>query len=274
MSIYEQIAEIESSGGTVAIATIIRSRGSVPRHVGSKMLIFPDGRTEGTIGGGEMESKVVGEAMQAFRDGRSRVLEYAFRDPEKGDVGVCGGEVEVFVEPLRNRPTLLVVGIGHVGRAVLHLGKWLGFRVVAADDREEFATPEMAPEADWIIDRPVQDAVGEIGINADTYVVLTTRGVDIDVACLPALLQSSARFIGVIGSRRRWETTAQTLKGQGISEEEIQRVQSPVGLDINAETPEEIALSIFAQIIQTRRGGSGETMAHAPKLIADRGGVE
>jgi xanthine dehydrogenase accessory factor len=264
MTLYQRLAELERVGGEAALATVTRARGSVPRQAGSKMIVYPDGRIEGTIGGGEMERRVIEEAMAAIRDGRPRLLHYTLSDPKEGDPGVCGGEVEVFVEPLQPRPTVLVVGAGHVGKAVAHLAHWLGFRVVVSDDRPDFATPQAVPEADETITCALRDLPQRAAIDSQSYLVLTTRGVPVDVEGLPALLETPAAYIGVIGSRRRWETTVKELREAGISEGDLARITSPMGLEIRAETPEEIAVSILAEIIRLRRGGTGEAMRHDP----------
>jgi xanthine dehydrogenase accessory factor len=163
--------------------------------------------------------------------------------------------VDVFVEPVGRRATIVVVGGGHVGQAVLHLARWLGFRTVVCDDRAEFGSAEAAPDADQAIVCPMGELASHLSITLDTYLVLTTRGVPLDVEALPALLASPAAYIGVIGSRKRWETTAHELRAKGITPESLERVVSPMGLELNAETPEEIALSILA-----RRGASGQPM--------------
>lgn len=264
MGLYERLAEIERRGLAAALATVIQTRGSVPRHPGSKMLIFPDGAIEGTIGGGELENRVIEEGIQALADGKTRFVTYAFNDPERGDPGVCGGEMEVFVEPMRPRPTLIVVGAGHVGQAVAHLARWLGFRLVVNDDRLEFATADAIPDADEYITCLLEALPEQTMIDDQTYIVLTTRGVPVDVAGLPALLKTPAAYIGVIGSKRRWETSVKELMEMGLDEEKIRRVTSPIGLELGAETPEEIAISIMAEIIMLQRGGTGEAMAHTP----------
>jgi len=264
MTLFERLAEIEREGRMAALAIVVRARGSVPRQAGSKMIVHPDGRIEGTVGGGEMEGRVIGEALAAIRDGKSRLLHYTLSQPGEGDPGVCGGEVEVFVEPLRPRPTVVVVGGGHVGSAVAHLAHWLGFRVAVCDDRPEFATPEAVPGADVYIPCDLKDLPGRLPIDSQTYLVLSTRGVPVDVAGLPALIATQAAYIGVIGSRRRWETTAQELRGAGLTDKDLARVTSPMGLEIHAETPEEIAVSILGEIIRLQRGGSGEPMRHGP----------
>lgn len=262
MSLYERIAQVVGEGGAAAVATVIRARGSVPRHEGSKMLVFPDGQIEGTIGGGEMESRVIEVAESVILEGKTQILKYQFQDPSQGDPGVCGGEIEVFVEPIAPKASVLVVGAGHVGLALAGLAHWLGFRVVVSDDRPGFATPEALPDADEVIECEVSALPERARINSRTYVVLTTRGVPVDLAGLPPLLETPAPYIGVIGSRRRWETCAKELLEMGVAEAAIQRVTSPIGLELNAETPEEIAVSIMAEIIMLRRGGTGEPMAH------------
>jgi xanthine dehydrogenase accessory factor len=173
-------------------------------------------------------------------------------DPQRGDPGVCGGQVEIFVEPLQPKPTLLVIGMGHVGKAVTDLGKWLGFRVAVSDDRPEFCTPENVPEADEYLSMPIAELPNHLKITPWTCIVLTTRSVDLDVPGLPALLATPAAYIGLIGSKRRWATTKAQLIDKGVSEEVLSRVRSPMGLEISAETPQEIAVSILAEIIQVR----------------------
>ncbi len=230
------------------------------------MLIFPDGRIEGTVGGGDLENQVIRAALETLDGGAPKALHYEFRDIEQGDVGVCGGEMEVFVEAVRPSPTVVVVGGGHVGSSVAHLASWLGFHVVVSDDRPEFATPEAVPSADEHILTSLAELPDKINITSETYVMLTTRGVPIDVEGLPPLLDSEAGFIGVVGSKRRWDTCAKQLAEQGVPQGKIDRVVSPMGLELNAETPEEIAVSMLAEIIMLRRGGSGEHMAHDPEV--------
>ena len=260
MAIYSAIAQLEQSGEHGALCTIIRSRGSTPRHQGSKMLVYADGRFTGTVGGGEIESRVLREALAAMQDGQSRLLSYDMVNPQEGDPGVCGGTVEVFVEPVIPRPLVLVVGGGHVGKAVAHLARWLNFRVAVSDDRVEFCTPEANPDADVFLPIPMAEIPGQIKITPQTYIILTTRGVSVDIVGLPGLLDSPAAYLGVIGSKRRWALTRKALIEAGISEEKINRVVSPIGLELNAETPEEIAVSIMAEIIMLRNGGSGRPM--------------
>jgi xanthine dehydrogenase accessory factor len=248
-TIYQSLAELERKNELAVLCTVVRSRGSTPRRASSKMLVYPDGSLLGSVGGGEMEGRVIAEAMLAMQDGKPRLVEYNMSDPSQGDPGVCGGQMEIFVEPLLPKPTLVLVGAGHVGKAVVHLARWLGFKVAVSDDRPEFCTPEAVPEADEYYPLPLAELTKHLSVNPWTYFVLTTRSVDIDVPGLPLLLASPAAYIGVIGSRRRWATTRQQLLDKGVPEKTLERIHSPMGLELRAETPEEIAVSILAEII-------------------------
>ena len=200
-----------------------------------------------------MEARVIDEAQGALRDGRTRVLEFDLVDPAAGDPGVCGGTMTVYVEPHMPEPSILVVGCGHVGRAVIDLAHWLGFTVVALDDRDELARAEEIPNADVVIGGDLNDAVSKAGINSSTHVVVVTRNTDVDTAVLPALLESTAASIGVMGSSRRWATTRARLLESGVADTALDAVLAPIGLELNAETPEEIAVSILGEIVRLRR---------------------
>jgi xanthine dehydrogenase accessory factor len=260
-SIYQALAELEQTHEPAALCTVVKSEGSTPRHVGSKMLVYADGRFLGTVGGGDLEHRVMDEAWMALADGQARHLHYNMADPARGDPGVCGGQVEVFVEPILPPPLLVVIGAGHVGKAVAHLAKWLGFRVAVNDDRAEFCTPQMVPDADAFYPGTMDQLPSQVKIDARTYLVLTTRGSSVDVAGLAPLLDSPAAYIGIIGSRRRWATTVKGLKEKGVPDETIARVHSPMGLELQAETPEEIAVSIMAEVLMVRDKGTGRKMS-------------
>jgi xanthine dehydrogenase accessory factor len=259
-SIFKALSELELAHQPAALCTVVKTSGSTPRHSTSKMLVYPDGRILGSVGGGELESRVREEALASLQDGRSRLLTYNMADPSRGDVGVCGGQVEVFVEPILPAPMVVVVGGGHVGKAVAHLARWLGFRVAVSDDRPEFCTPESNPDADEFYPIPMAELPLHLNITGQTSLILATRGSNVDVAGLPALLETQAVYIGVIGSRKRWAETVKKLNEFGISDEQLKRVQSPIGLGIGAETPEEIAVSIMAEVLMLRGGGTGKQM--------------
>ena len=260
-SIYSLVAELEESGDSGALCTIVSSKGSTPRRAGSKMLVHQDGSIMGTVGGGELENRVRLAALEAMSKGNPIALSYNMTDMSRGDPGICGGQVEVYVEPILPAPTVVVIGGGHVGKAVAHLAKWLGFMVVVSDDRPEFCTRKSNPDADRFLPVTMSEIPKRMKVNPSTYLVLTTRGVDVDVKGLPALLDTPAAYIGVIGSRRRWTTTVKQLEKSGIAKSTIKRIHSPIGLDLNAETPEEIAVSILSEIIMVRNGGGGKTMS-------------
>jgi xanthine dehydrogenase accessory factor len=259
-TIYQAVAEVQRNSQAAALCTVVKSEGSTPRHVGSKMLVYADGRFIGTVGGGELEHRVHDEACKAIGDRRARLLRYNMAEPARGDPGVCGGQVEVFVEPIVPAATVVVVGGGHVGKAVAHLAKWLQFRVVISDDRAEFCNMEAVPDADEFYLCDMQELPSKLNIDSQSYLILTTRGSSVDVAGLPALLASKAAYIGVIGSQRRWATTVKDLEASGTLVEDLARVRSPVGLELQAETPEEIAVSIMAEILMLRGQGTGKAM--------------
>ena len=259
-SIYQALSELDKNNESAALCTVVKSEGSTPRHVGSKMLVYPVGLFIGTVGGGELESRVIKAALESLKSGNAQTLSYTMADPSRGDPGVCGGTVEVFVEPILPPAMIVVIGGGHVGKAVVHLAKWLGFRVAVSDDREEFCNPESVPGADAYYPVEMGKITEHLKVTRQTYLVVTSRGSGIDAAGLPSLLDSNAAYIGVIGSKRRWLTTVKELKKQGISDEKIARVHSPMGIELNAETPEEIAVSIMAEILMLRDKGTGRLM--------------
>ena len=224
------------------------------------MLVYPDGIFTGTVGGGELENRVIKAALEAIQNGQAQTLSYTMADPSRGDPGVCGGQVEVFVEPILPVPTLLVIGAGHVGKAVVHLAKWLGFHVVVNDDRAEFCTPEATPGADAYYPVPMAELPNQLTVTKQTFIVVTSRGSGVDAAGLPNLLKCESAYIGVIGSKRRWATTVKALKELGVEDALIEKVHSPIGLELQAETPEEIAVSILAEILMIRDQGSGKPM--------------
>lgn len=258
--IFQAVLQTQDEGQDIALATVIKTSGSVPRRAGSKLLIWADGRILGTVGGGKMESLVIEAGQQALREGKTQILNYQFADPESGDVGVCGGTADVFVEPLLAIPTVLVVGCGHVGKAVAELAKWLGFRVIVSDDRAETCSEEHIPGMDEYVIALPGELVDRIAISSQTYIAAMTRGQEIDLALLPSVVDSPARYIGLIGSRRRWALTADALRERGWTDEQFARIHAPVGLELGAETPNEIAASILAEIIMIRRGGDGQPM--------------
>ena len=266
---FEEISEAQRRGQPVVLCTVVATRGSVPRHAGAKMLVRADGTFTGTIGGGEMEMRTLRAALEVMHARVPRLVRFALQNPDAGDAGVCGGEVEIFLDPITVRPTLLVIGAGHVGRALVHLGRWLGFRVVISDDRADHCSPGAVPGADEYLCTPMAEVPRKCAIDSQTWIVMPTRGMPLDVEGLPHLLDTPFAYLGVIGSRRRWITARRELEARGFPREKLDRVRSPMGLEFNAETPEEIALSVLAEIVMLRNGGSGAPMQAQP--VADDG---
>ena len=263
-SLLNSLLQAQQSGTALVLATVVRTRGSVPRHAGAKMLVYADRRTLGTIGGGEMEARVIEEALAALADGQPRMITYALVDPQRGDPGVCGGEMEIYMEPYLPPATVFVVGCGHVGKAVAELAHWLGYRVVVSDDRDALASAENIPDADVYLPGPIEEVLGQFTIHENCRIVVVTRNVAVDRRVLPLLLQSPAPYIGVMGSRRRWAHTRMLLLEDGVDPAALDRCHSPLGLALNAESPAEIALSIMAEITMLRHGGDGQRMAQEP----------
>ena len=251
-SVIPELADAIRAGEPVVLATVVRTSRSVPRRAGSKMLIYADGRTVGTGGGGEMEHRVTLEAAAALAGGKPRLVEYSLVDPSDGDPGVCGGNVDIYLEPYMPKPTLFLIGAGHVGRAVASLGDWLGFDIVVWDDRADMV--DEIEHAATSLSGAIAEAIEAHPIGEDTSVVVVTRNVALDLEILPLVLASPARYIGLMGSNRRWEATRAGLAQAGVAQAELDRVQTPIGVEIQAETPEEIAVSIMAAVIADRRG--------------------
>lgn len=251
LELYEEMARLARQGEAFALATVVADSGSSPRKAGAKMLVRGDGTALGTVGGGRIEQETIEAAVDSLADGRPYSLEFVLTE-EHGYA--CGGSMSVFIEPQGRRPLLVMFGAGHVGRAVTALAHGCGFRVVVVDERSDCAVTALLPGADEIICSPVAAAFGRLALTAESAVVIATPGHLYDFDAVRGCLAGPAGFIGLLGSRRKREALLKTLEEEGFSEEQRQRVVTPVGLDIGAQTPEEIAVSIVAQLIARRRG--------------------
>jgi len=234
----------------VVVATIVATAKSVPRHAGAKMLIYTDGSTSGTVGGGQVEALIRADAITAIEQGSTLLKHYSLEDPERGDPGICGGTMTVSLEPYMPPHTIYVIGCGHVGRAVVDLAHWLGYRTIATDDRPELASVEAMPNADVRLVGSLDEAMAAEAIGEHTSVVVVTRSHEMDVEIVPALLGTPARYIGVMGSKRRWAATRDRLIEGGVDAAAIDRIHVPIGMNIGAETVEEIAVSIMSEVIE------------------------
>ncbi len=246
----EFIVDEGRAGRRAALATVVRTDRSVPRRTGASMVIRADGSTNGSVGGGEMEARVVRAALECMRDGVPRLVNYRLIDPASGDPGVCGGEVDVYVEPYMASPTLFIIGAGHVGRAVAELATWSGWAAHVWDDRDGLTTD--LPDGATGHSADLNEALAST-IDERSAIVIVTRNVSVDVELLPTVLATSARYIGVMGSGRRWSTTRDLLIAKGVTEAALERISTPIGLEIGAETPEEIAISILAEVVREQQ---------------------
>jgi xanthine dehydrogenase accessory factor len=255
LQIYEEIIRLTRVGETFALATVTENSGSSPRKAGAKMLVRENGTTLGTVGGGRVEVETTQAARAALEDGIPRSLSFVLTE-EHGFA--CGGGMTVYVEPCCSVPQLVMFGAGHVGRAVAALGKNCGFRVTVVDERPECTDRDALPFVDEIICCPVGDAFGRLQLNGESFVIIATPGHVCDFAAVRGALATEVGFIGLLGSRRKLETLLHTLEEEGFSPEQRKRIVTPVGLEIGAETPEEIAVSIIGQLVRERRKHDAE----------------
>ena len=255
MDIYEEIVALRQQGRRGAIATIVNVRGSVPSFETAKMLVRDDGSIVGTIGGGCVEAEVWQAARDVMENERPRTLTFNLNQNPKYDTGlVCGGTLDIFVEPVLPAATLYIFGAGHVAYSLYRSAKVAGFDVNVIDDRESYANRERFPEAKEVIAEDFDQAMARLSPNETSYIVIVTRGHRDDMRMLRWAVQTRARYVGMIGSKRKTITIFRELLKEGIAEKLFERVHAPVGLDIGAITPEEIAVSITAELIAMRRG--------------------
>ena len=251
-------------GETVALVTIVRTQGSTPQRVGAKMLVYGDGRTVGTIGGGCYEADALGKARAVLDSGKPALVSYELSDDLAQETGlICGGRMDVFVEPLQPAPRLVVIGAGHVGQQVARLAAHVGFRVQVVDDREKFASAERFPDAEvTVADLP--DWLHRAELPPSAFVVIVTRGHRHDLDALRALVARDLRYLGLIGSRAKVARLFDALAAESMPPECLERVHAPIGLDIGAVTPTEIAVSIVAELIGVRHGRLSTDRAASP----------
>ena len=252
----EEILKIKEEGKSAVLATIIGTKGSTPREVGAKMLILENGKILGTIGGGCLEAEVWQEAMKIIKEEKPRTVHFDLTGKKAEDSGmICGGVMDIYIEPIVPAPRAYIFGGGHISLFVAKIGKMTGFEVVVIDDRPQFANRERLPDADEVIAEEFELALPKLKVNRSHYLVIVTRGHAYDLEVLEWAVKTQARYVGMIGSRRKIQIVYTSLKEKGIPPEALERVHAPIGLDIGALTPEEIAVAIVAEMIQERRRG-------------------
>jgi xanthine dehydrogenase accessory factor len=256
VDIYEEIVKLRHDGRRGALATIINVRGSIPSFQSAKMLVRDDGSILGTIGGGCVEAEVWQAAREVMEQERPQTLTFNLNHDPKYDTGlVCGGTLEVFVEPILPPASLYIFGAGHVAVNLYKAALLAGFDVTVADDRERYANRERFPEAREVYAEDFEKVCQRLSPRENDYLVIVTRGHRDDLRVLRWAVETPSRYLGMIGSERKWITIAEELEQEGIAREKLERIHSPVGLDIGAITPEEIAIAIVAQMIAVRRQG-------------------
>jgi xanthine dehydrogenase accessory factor len=254
MDLYEEIVKLRREGRRGAVATIVNVRGSVPSFETAKMLVRDDGSIVGTIGGGCVEAEIWQAAREVMENEKPRTLTFNLNQDPKFDTGlVCGGTLDIFVEPILPPALLYIFGAGHVSVNLCEVARNAGFDVTVVDDRESYANRERFPEAREIIAEDFDRAMARLSPGESAYLVIVTRGHRDDMRVLRWAVQTRARYIGMIGSKRKTITIFQELTKEGLSPELFERVHAPVGLDIGAITPEEIAVAITAELIAARR---------------------
>jgi xanthine dehydrogenase accessory factor len=253
--VFAAVADALERGEPAALVTIVATHGSTPQRVGAKMLVYADGRIVGTIGGGCYENDAFWKAREAITNRRPQLLHYELADDFAQETGlICGGQMDVYIEPIEPSPELYIIGAGHVGFHLARLAHEVGFRVTVVDDREKFANAERFPTAENVVVDDIPEWVGRAHLPPHAYAVIVTRGHTNDLEALRALAPHDLRYLGLIGSRAKVARIFDALKGDGMPDEQLQRVHAPIGLDIGAVTPQEIAVSILAELIAVKHG--------------------
>jgi len=260
--IYEKLAELLRNDQKVAVATVVDTGGSHPRDLGAKMLILPNGEGIGTVGGGKVEQMVMEDAVSGMEKGAPFSKHYSLTPESQGGVGMeCGGDILVFFEYPQLPSTLLVCGAGHIAHSLVPMADMAGFSVVVADPRPEFATRERFPDAREVVCISMDDPALRRKVDKNTHVVIITHQHSNDLDALVNLTGTGAAYIGMIGSRRKVRTLLDRLEESGADRSDIDRIFAPIGLDISAETPAEIAVSILAELVAFRRTGNASSLS-------------
>jgi len=256
--VFAAVAEALDRGEPAALVTIVSTTGSTPQRVGAKMLVFGDGRLVGTIGGGCYENDAFWKAREAITARKPQLVHYELSDDFAQETGlVCGGQMDVYIEPIEPSPELYVIGAGHVGSQLATLAQAVGFHVHVVDDREKFANRDRFPSATEVVTEDIPAWLARTEIPPHAYVVIVTRGHTNDLEALRALAPRDLRYLGLIGSRAKVARIYDALQTDGLPAERLTRVHAPIGLDIGAVTPQEIAVSILAELIAVKHGKVG-----------------
>jgi xanthine dehydrogenase accessory factor len=259
-TVFQELEEAYERGESVALVTILETRGSTPQKAGAKMVVGRDGRLRGTVGGGCVENEILWRARRVIETRRCEIEEFDFNADEDENGLICGGSMKVFIEPVIPPPRLFVIGAGHVGMPVAQVAKLAGFEVIVLDDRVKYANRERFPDADVVEAGPIPALAEKFEYGDNAFVVIVTRGHKEDEEALRTFIESDAAYIGLIGSVTKLEKLFRRLEKDGVPRERLDRVHSPIGLDLGGSAPGEIAVSIVAELLAVRYQRTGRPM--------------
>jgi xanthine dehydrogenase accessory factor len=270
MDVYEELVRLRNLGQKCAIATIVDVRGSIPSYESAKLLVREDGSMTGTIGGGCVEAEVWNAAREVIETERPKHLTFNLGQDAAYDNGlICGGQLDVFVEPVLPLPRAFIFGAGHISKSLSKVATLAGFGTVIVDNRESFANRERFPEAVEVHAEEYEQVFPNLTINETSYVIIVTRGHRDDMRVLQLALATPARYLAMIGSKRKVINVIRELTKEGIPREAFERIHAPMGLDIGAISPEEIAISVAAEMIAVRRKASSNWRSLSMSVFAD-----
>lgn len=270
MDVFDELVRLRSLGQKCALATIVEVKGSIPSFQTAKLLVREDGSLVGTIGGGCVEAEVWNAAREVIATGKPRTMQFSLGQDAAYDNGlICGGQLGVLVECVSPQPAALIFGGGHISKSLSKVLDLAGFAVSVIDNRETYANAERFPEARSVYAAEYEEVFPKLQVNESTYVVIVTRGHRDDMRVLRWAVNTPARYIGMIGSRRKTIAVAKELEKEGLSREAFDRVYAPMGLEIGAVSPEEIAISVGAEMIAMRRDPEGKWSSLAKSVFAD-----
>ncbi|MEZ5400342.1 MAG: XdhC/CoxI family protein [Bryobacteraceae bacterium] len=259
MDIFDEIVALRRKGQRSALATIVQVNGSIPSYESAKLLVREDGSMVGTIGGGCVEAEVWTAAREVIETGQPRHLTFSLGQDAAYDNGlICGGQLNVFVEPIVPQPRAFIFGAGHISKSLAKVAELAGFDTVVVDDREQFANRERFPDAGEVYAGEYEEIFPKLEINSSSYLIIVTRGHRDDMRVLRWAIGTSAGYVSMIGSRRKVLGVMKELEKEGIARERFDRLHAPMGLEIGAVSPEEIAVSVVAEMIAVRRGAPVE----------------
>ena len=269
MDIYGEIVRLRALGQKCALATIVEVNGSIPSFESAKMLIREDGSIAGTIGGGCVEAEVWNAAREVMETERPRSLKFTLGQDAAYDNGlICGGQLSVFVEPVIPHPQAILFGAGHISKAISRIASIAGFGTIIVDDREQFANRERFPEAEAIHAAPYEEVFPQLTVGPSSYLIIVTRGHRDDMRVLRWAVTTGARYVAMIGSRRKTISVVKELEKEGLPRAAFEKIFAPMGLEIGAITPEEIAVAVVAEMVAVRRAPEGGWKSVAKSIFA------